>query len=217
MSGFTIGQAVVGMSNWPETKAGTQVEFISLPAAQLASAPTKVPAATAATLPLNALTALQALDILGLAEGDTLAVTGAGGGVGGFAVELARGRGLEAVGLASAQDGEFLTRLGATFVPRSEDPAAALRKVVPGGVDGLLDCAAIGDPVMAAVRDSGASAAVSLSAEHRQGGYVHLTWGIHDRSPSEAWHFEATTMHAAGEEMRNLATEIHAFLTSVAQ
>nr|WP_310726943.1 DUF6228 family protein [Streptomyces sp. N2A] len=58
---------------------------------------------------------------------------------------------------------------------------------------------------------------LTLSAEHRPGGYVHLTWGIHDRPPSEEWHFEATTVHAAGEEMRNLAAEIHTFLTSVIQ
>ncbi|MER5613618.1 DUF6228 family protein [Streptomyces sp. NPDC002215] len=55
---------------------------------------------------------------------------------------------------------------------------------------------------------------LTISAEHRPGGYVHLTWGIHDRPPSEAWHFETTTVHAAGEEMRNLAAEIHTFLTN---
>jgi hypothetical protein len=58
---------------------------------------------------------------------------------------------------------------------------------------------------------------LTLSAEHRPGGYVHLTWGIHDRPPSEEWHFETTTVHEAGEEMRNLAAEIHTFLTSVVE
>lgn len=55
---------------------------------------------------------------------------------------------------------------------------------------------------------------LTISAEHRPGGYVHLTWGIHDRPPSEEWHFETTTVHAAGEEMRNLAAEFQMFLTS---
>jgi hypothetical protein len=55
---------------------------------------------------------------------------------------------------------------------------------------------------------------LTLSAEHRPGGHVHLRWGIHDHPPSEDWQFEATTVHEAGEEMRNLATEIRAFLTS---
>ncbi|MGW1376986.1 DUF6228 family protein [Streptomyces sp. NPDC002446] len=54
---------------------------------------------------------------------------------------------------------------------------------------------------------------LTLSAEHRPGGYVHLTWGIHDRPPSEEWRFETTTVHAAGEDMRNLAAEIQMFFT----
>ena len=57
---------------------------------------------------------------------------------------------------------------------------------------------------------------LTLSAEHRPGGYVALTWGIHGRPPSEEWHFETTTTHAAGEDMRNLAAEIDTFLTNVA-
>ncbi|WP_369030144.1 DUF6228 family protein [Streptomyces adonidis] len=58
---------------------------------------------------------------------------------------------------------------------------------------------------------------LTISAEHHSGGYVHLTWGIHDRPPSEEWHFETTTVHAAGEEMRNLAAELHTFLTSTVE
>jgi hypothetical protein len=55
---------------------------------------------------------------------------------------------------------------------------------------------------------------LTLSAEHGPGGYVHLTWGLQGRPPSGVWRFEATTAHAAGEDMRNLAAEFHAFLTS---
>lgn len=46
----------------------------------------------------------------------------------------------------------------------------------------------------------------TISAEHRRGGYVHQTCGTDDRPPSEEWHFETTTVHAAGEEMRNRST-----------
>jgi hypothetical protein len=52
---------------------------------------------------------------------------------------------------------------------------------------------------------------LTLSAEHRSRGYVHLTWGIHGRPPEENWHFETTTVHAAGEDMLNLATHFAAF------
>ncbi|UOX93031.1 DUF6228 family protein [Amycolatopsis sp. FBCC-B4732] len=56
---------------------------------------------------------------------------------------------------------------------------------------------------------------LTISAEHRSGGHVHLTWGIHDRPPAEEWRFETTTVHAAGEEMRTLAAEVRTFLASV--
>jgi hypothetical protein len=58
---------------------------------------------------------------------------------------------------------------------------------------------------------------LTISAEHHSGGHVHLTWGIHDRPPFEEWHFEATTVHAAGEDMRNLAAEVRALLGGVPQ
>ncbi|MGQ4361717.1 DUF6228 family protein [Streptomyces sp. SAS_272] len=56
---------------------------------------------------------------------------------------------------------------------------------------------------------------LTISAEHRSGGHVYLNWGIHDRPPFEEWHLETTTVHAAGEEMTNLAAEVLTFLTSV--
>ncbi|WP_338931586.1 DUF6228 family protein [Streptomyces netropsis] len=55
---------------------------------------------------------------------------------------------------------------------------------------------------------------LTLSATHGTGGYVRLTWGLHARPPAEEWCFETTTVHAAGEDMRNLATEIRAFFRS---
>ncbi|MFD7939022.1 DUF6228 family protein [Streptomyces sp. NPDC059755] len=58
---------------------------------------------------------------------------------------------------------------------------------------------------------------LTLSAEHRPGGYVQLTWGIRDRAPSEEWQFETTTVHAAGEDMRNLTAEIRTFIASVTE
>ncbi|MEW1640199.1 DUF6228 family protein [Streptomyces sp. NPDC093801] len=54
---------------------------------------------------------------------------------------------------------------------------------------------------------------LTLSAEHRSRGYVHLTWGIRPRPPEESWNFEITTVHAAGEDMRRLSTRFAAFFT----
>jgi NADPH:quinone reductase-like Zn-dependent oxidoreductase len=160
VTGFAAGDAVVGLSDWFDTQIGAQAEYVVLGADALAAVPAGLTPVEASTLPLNALTAAQALDQLGLAEGRTLGVTGAAGAVGAFAVELAVRRGLRVFGIAGPQDEEFVRGLGATFVPRTDDPAGALRAAVPGGVDGLLDAAVVGVPAIGAVRDGGAFAAV---------------------------------------------------------
>jgi NADPH:quinone reductase-like Zn-dependent oxidoreductase len=157
---FNPGQPVVGLSDWLATRVGTHAEFVVLPAAALAPAPAQVTPQEAATLPANALTAVQALDLLGLARGQTLAITGAGGAVGGYTVELARLRGIRVLAIGSAPDEQFLTSRDARYVPRSDDPAGALRAVAPDGVDGLLDAAVLGAPVLGAVRDGGVFASV---------------------------------------------------------
>ncbi|WP_341830022.1 DUF6228 family protein [Streptomyces liangshanensis] len=54
---------------------------------------------------------------------------------------------------------------------------------------------------------------LTLSATHGSGGYVRLTWGLHGGPASDnGWRFEATTVHAAGEDMRRLAAEVGVFL-----
>ncbi|RCV52758.1 hypothetical protein DEF23_16235 [Marinitenerispora sediminis] len=55
---------------------------------------------------------------------------------------------------------------------------------------------------------------LTLSAEHRSGGHVHLTWGVHGRPPYGRWDFATTTVHAAGEEMRKLASDFREFFTA---
>ncbi|MGR3875272.1 NADP-dependent oxidoreductase [Streptomyces graminifolii] len=154
------GDPVVGMVDWLTTRTGTQAEYAVLDASALAPAPAGTTPAAASTLPLNALTATQALDLLRLDAGRTLAVTGAGGAVGGYVVELAKDRGLRVVALSASRDEGFLTGLGAVFVPRSDDPAGALLTVAPEGVDGLVDGASLGDRVLPAVRDGGGFVAV---------------------------------------------------------
>lgn len=161
VTGLARGDAVIGMSNWPDTKNGTQAEFAVLPASVLARAPRSASAAASATLPLNGHTAAQALRLLGLGAGQTVAITGAAGGVGAFAVELARARGLRVIAISAAEDKKFLTGLGAEFVARSADTAAAVRAIVPSGVDGLLDAASVGFTAMGAVRDGGVFVAVT--------------------------------------------------------
>ena len=155
VSQFRVGDRVMGLLDWFRALAGTQAEYVVFDAAALAPGPAGVSPVEAATIPADALTAFQALDVVGLSASDTLAVTGAGGAVGGFAVELALRRGLRVLGVASPQDEAFVNGLGAVFIARSQDPAASIRAVVPSGVDGLLDTASIAGRALGGVRDGG--------------------------------------------------------------
>ncbi|HEX6524709.1 MAG TPA: NADP-dependent oxidoreductase [Streptosporangiaceae bacterium] len=155
VTGLAPGDRVCGMSDWLGTLAGTQAEFVVLDAAAVVRVPASMSAAAASTIPGNGYTAWQALDLLDPEPGERIAVTGAGGAVGGYTLELARARGLEVIGLGSAQDREFVTSRGGTLVERSPDPAAAIRAVAPGGVAGLVDTALLGMAVIGAVRDGG--------------------------------------------------------------
>ncbi|HCT75921.1 MAG TPA: NADPH:quinone reductase [Micromonosporaceae bacterium] len=148
VTGYAVGDAVVGFSYWSGGFVGTQAEYVNLSASSIALAPAGFPAIEAATLPLNALTADQALDLLDLPNGATLAITGAAGAVGGFAVQLAVARGLTVVGIAGEKDEELVRELGAnSFVPRSATQV--------GKFDGLLDAALVGEPALDLVRDNG--------------------------------------------------------------
>ena len=179
VAGFSPGDRVIGLRDRLDVPLGTYAEYVVLDAAAVAPAPAGVPAVAAATLPLNALTADQALGLLGLATGSTLLVTGAAGAVGGFAVELAALRGLRVVAVAGPADEDLVRRLGAEwFVPRGAALAERVRGSVPGGVDGAVDAALTGVAALGAVRARGSFVAVAAGAAPvgLRGITVHNQW-----------------------------------------
>lgn len=105
---------------------------------------------------LNSLTADRALSLCGLHDGSTLLLTGALGGVGGFVLELARTQGISVIALGSPGDEPAATQLGADqFLPRTQEIGRAVRKLVPGGVEGVIDCARLGIRAHEALRGGG--------------------------------------------------------------
>jgi NADPH:quinone reductase-like Zn-dependent oxidoreductase len=160
VTSFAPGDRVIGLRDRLDQPLGTHAEQVVLDAADVAAAPAGVDDAAAATMPLNGLTALQALDALALPAGRTVLVTGAAGGLGGFVTELAAMRGLRVIAAAGDGDEKLVRDLGAAaFVPRSADLAAAVRELVPGGADAVFDAAVLGYPALDAVRAEGAFAA----------------------------------------------------------
>ncbi|MEV6112553.1 NADP-dependent oxidoreductase [Streptomyces sp. NPDC052109] len=149
---WEAGDPVVALVPGVADPLGAHAEYVVVDAGAVAKAPASVDAAHAGTLPLNGLTALQALDLLGLAPGERLLVTGAAGAVGGFAVQLAAHRGIEVTGHARAGDEELVRSLGAAHF--------TVDGVGPRSVDGVLDAAVLGAPALEWVRDGGAFVAV---------------------------------------------------------
>jgi NADPH2:quinone reductase len=165
VTAFAVGESVVGLSPWLTTQAGTNAEYVVLPASALAHAPEDVDPVAAATLPINGITASLALEAVDLPPSGTVLVTGAAGAVGGFAVELAAGRGHQVIAVARSSDEDLARSLGAKhFIAASDDIAARVRTVVPGGVDAVVDAASLGADVIAAVADRGRFAAVLAPA-----------------------------------------------------
>ena len=176
---FTAGDAVIGMRDLLTAPVGAQAEQVVLDIDAVAPAPRSVPATEASTIPLNGLTAVQALNLLALRPGQWLLVTGAAGALGGFALELAALRGLRTVAVAAPRDEELVRRLGADeFVARTQGLGEAVRRVVPAGVDGALDAAVVGVAALDAVRDKGSFVAVAAGAAPMplRGTRVHNVW-----------------------------------------
>lgn len=172
---WQVGDRVMAIVVPTGPRGGAYAEKIVVPADSVAAAPAGTDHAHAATLPMNGLTARLTLDLLGLRAGGTLAVTGAAGAYGGYVVQLAKAEGLRVIADAAPADEELVRGLGADIVvPRGADVAARVREHVPEGVDGLADGAVQGAPVLAAVRDGGAVAAVrAFEGESERGIAVH--------------------------------------------
>lgn len=100
---------------WSTT--GTLAQYACVPADQLVRKPDRLTMAQAAAVPTSGLTALQALrDIARVQPGQAVLITGASGGVGTFAVQLARALGAEVTGVCSTRNMELVRSLGAAHV-----------------------------------------------------------------------------------------------------
>jgi NADPH:quinone reductase-like Zn-dependent oxidoreductase len=156
-AGFQPGERVFAIVNPRRPQGGAQAEFVVVPAASAARTPEGVSDAEAATVPMNGLTVLQALQRLGLPPGATLGVIGSAGVVGQYAIQLGAHTGLRVIADARPEDEGLVRGFGAhEVVARSGDPGAAFRAVAPDGVDGLIDAAVIDSAALAPIRDGGA-------------------------------------------------------------
>lgn len=129
VQGFEVGDEVFGMIRFPSLASAAYAEYVTAPASDFARKPARIDHVQAAGAPMAGLTAWQFLVELGHAEpnpfqpmphrpmkigpGTTVVVNGAAGGVGHFAVQIAKWKGARVIAVASGAHEEFLRSLGA--------------------------------------------------------------------------------------------------------
>jgi NADPH2:quinone reductase len=151
-----VGDEVMAVTSPRRPEGGAQVALLVVPAASVVPIPDGASVAEASTLPMNGLTARFGLELLGVAPGGAVAVTGGAGLLASYVIPLARRAGLVVVADAKPEDEDLVRGFGADHVvPRGAGFVDAVRELFPDGVDGLYDTALLHEKVFGAIRDGG--------------------------------------------------------------
>src|ERR1700733_2821290 len=133
--GFGGGDGVPGGSAWVSSHAG----LVVVPATQLIPKPAGVSWEAAGALYVAGATAWAAVHAVDLSPGDTVVVSGAAGGVGSLAVQLAVHAGAKVIGLASESHHEWLRAHGVIPVSYGDGVVERIREAAGDGVDAFID------------------------------------------------------------------------------
>jgi NADPH:quinone reductase-like Zn-dependent oxidoreductase len=154
------GDRVFGMPRFPR-EAACYAEYVVSPSRQLTRIPPWLSDVEAAAIPLAGLTAWQSLvETCGVGAGSRVLLLGAAGGVGHFAVQIAKARGAWVAGTSSAEKHDFLAGLGVDE-PLDKDEEIGIREV-----DVMLDAVGgeTGVAALPAMREGGTLVTLSASA-----------------------------------------------------
>jgi NADPH:quinone reductase-like Zn-dependent oxidoreductase len=173
-----VGDRVMAAVTPRRPDGGAYQTPLLAPAASVVPIPDGATLEQAATLPMNGLTAVEALELLDLPRGGTLLITGGAGWLATLAMPLAHERGLRVIADARPDEHGLVRGHGADeVVDRGDGLAERVRALVPDGVDGVLDTALVGPPVFPAIRDGGGWAVVRGQDDETERGIVrHAVW-----------------------------------------
>ncbi len=135
VTGFAVGDEVIG---WTDNRA-SQAEFVSVEAADLTHRPAGVSWEAAGGLFVVGATAYAAVRAVAAGPGDVVVVSGAAGGVGSVAVQLAKNAGATVIGLASPANHEWLASHGVIGVAYGDGVADRILAAAGGHVDAFID------------------------------------------------------------------------------
>ncbi len=135
VTGFAAGEAVLG---WSDRRAA-QAEYVATSSSALIPKPPPLDWFRAGSLFVVATTAVAAVRAASLKPSDVVAVSGAAGGVGSLAVQLARRTGARVIGIASDENAPFLRSVGVEPVAYGDGLAERLQALAPKGLDAFID------------------------------------------------------------------------------
>jgi len=171
VEGFAVGDRVFGMMGMKgAVHDGSFAELSTPQAVSLARTPDGLSDTDAATLGVAGTTAVSAIEAVEPGDGEVVLIIGATGGVGHFAIQLARVRGAHVLATVRPGDEGFVTDLGASeTVDYTRDAVAAIRERYPDGVDAVIDAVSPDGSafrqVVAAVRTGGRAVSTRGAAE----------------------------------------------------
>ena len=134
VTGFATGDEVIGYTD----NRASQAEYVVVEEQNLTAKPAGVPWEVAGALNVVGATAYAAVRAVALTKGDTVVVSGAAGGVGSLAVQLARRAGATVIGLASPANHDWLAGHGVIPVAYGDGVADRIRQAA-GTVDAFID------------------------------------------------------------------------------
>ena len=134
VTGWSVGDEVIGFTD----NRASHAEYVVVEQENLTARPAGVPWEVAGALFVAGSTAYAAVRAVALSEGDTMVVSGATGGVGSIAVQLARRAGATVIGVAGDDHRQWLTGHGVIPVAYGDGTAGRIRQAA-GKVDVLVD------------------------------------------------------------------------------
>jgi NADPH2:quinone reductase len=132
---FAVNDEVLGWSDW----RSSQAEYVVVPADHLTRKPAALDWIRAGGLFVAGVTAFAAVRAVQPTEGETVVVSGATGGVGTLAAQLARNTGAKVIGIASEDNAAWLRSIGVTPIAYGEGLEKRLRDAVPDKIDAFID------------------------------------------------------------------------------
>jgi NADPH:quinone reductase-like Zn-dependent oxidoreductase len=135
VTGLAPGDEVLG---WTERRAA-QADYVASSPARLIPKPPPLDWFRAGSLFVVATTAVAAVRAVALSPGDVVAISGAAGGVGSLAVQLARRAGARVIGIASDDSAQFLRSVGVEHLAYGDGLVERLRALLPHGPDAFID------------------------------------------------------------------------------